>query len=365
MGPAERYYSYLLRSSPSTTVGGAKLGRHGFYGDIQSARGYEPAYPDQNIWTETRFDANGNTIATIDTDGIITRTYYDELNRPETVIQNLVGPQIDDPSAPQRTTDPEHNLRTDLYYDANGNQIATQDPKGVVTRTFYDSLNRPTMVVQNWTRGNVYTVPAPDRSQGQCGSEVNLCAETFYDVAGNVSLTVDPRGVATHTDYDEANRPQTVVQNFVGTGAYDPAYPNQNIRTEITYDDKGRKGTTTDPLGHVTKYIYNDAGQLVKVTANQDEGKSQTDYNIVTEYDYDALGRQVKVTDALERVTLTAYDDLGHVLKVTRNYLDGQPLQNFEVSGDRFNVITTYFYDASGNQIAVKRYIKCGHPHLL
>ena len=175
------------------------------------------------------------------------------------------------------------------------------------------------MVVQNWMRGNVYTVPAPDRSQGQCGSEVNLCSETFYDSAGNVYLTVDPRGIATHTNYDEANRPTLVVENWGGV-------PDEIRQTAIVYDENGRRQTTTDVLGRVTKYDYNHIGQLVQETKNYSPGNPSLNFNIATQYTYDALGRQLTQgnafqEDALARVRKNAYDDLGRLESVTQNYL--------------------------------------------
>lgn len=79
----------------------------------------------------------------------------------------------------------------------------------------------------------------------------------------------------------------------------------------------------------------------------------QDQRNIATQYAYDALGRQIRVTDPLGRVTLNAYNDLGRLTSVTQNYLQGQPQNYKDASGDQYNLITTYTYDVSGNQIAV------------
>lgn len=315
------------------------------YGGYETAPAFEPSYPDRNIRMETFFDANGNAIATVDTHGIVTRTYYDELDRPEIIVQNLVGYQIEDSPPGRNPSNAEYNLRTDIYYDLNGNQIATQDPMGVITRTFYDSLNRPTMVVQNWQGSNVYTDPALDRSQGQCGSESNVCSETFYDQAGNVTLTVDPRGVATHTEYDEANRPTLIVENWGGL-------PDEIRQTEIAYDEDGRRETVTDLLGRVTRYNYNHAGQLIQETKNDLPGNPSPNFNIITKYKYDPLGRQLTQEDALGRVTMNDYDDLGRLSSVTQNFLEGHGPNYKTVSGDRYNRVTRYAYDIRGSQIA-------------
>lgn len=170
--------------------------------------------------------------------------------------------------------------------------------------------------------------------------------------------------MVTRTYYDSANRPVTTVQNLVGQDIYVNTPPargsagaDENVRTDIAYDSFGRRDTATDPLGRVTKYDYNELGQLIKVTANfvnggvpQNDGNER---NILTAYEYDTLGRQVKITDTLGRVSLSAYDNLGRVTASTQNYLPGQPQNYKDASGNQYNLITAFTYDVRGNQIAV------------
>ncbi len=330
------------------------------YGSILDAPSYDPAFPDLNVRTENFYDDNSNLIAIKDTLGIITRTYYDELNRPKSVVQHLTGQDITIPAAPDRGT--SSNIRTDTHYDANGNVIATVDPKNVTTRTYYDSLNRPIAVVQNLTGKSYTDQTLPDPGE-DCGTEANICSFTYYDEAGNVIATVDPTGLVTRTYYDEASRPSTIVQNLIGDIYANPpargdGSTDQNVRTDIAYDTDGRRDTIKDPMGRDTKYEYNELGQLVKVTANYLNGgepkNDENQRNIVTEYAYDALGRQTTITDTLDRITRTEYDNLGRVLTTTQNYLSGE-VQNYKdpVTQDQFNLVTTYTYDVSGNQIAV------------
>ena len=334
---------------------------------------YDPAHPDENIRTEYYYDANGNVIATRDTLGVITRTYYDELNRPKTVVQNLyiTGTTADINAAlssvPAYTsTYPDRNLRTDTYYDASGNAILTVDPKGIKTRTYYDALNRPITVVQNINRTVADAINLPNPPPfGQGATDADIRTDTYYDKAGNAIATVDPRGVVTRTYYDSANRPIATVQNWTGADIYSSTIPargsggpDENVRTDIAYDSSGRRDTTTDPLGHITKYQYDVVGQLIQVTNNYVNGGSpqndQNQRNIVTLYDYDALGRQVKLTDTSGRITLSDYDKLSRVLTTTQNYLQGQ-VQNYKdtATGNQYNLKTTFAYDARSNQIAV------------
>jgi RHS repeat-associated protein/CSLREA domain-containing protein len=345
--------------------------------DYRNAPAYVPAYPDQNVRTEYFYDDNGNVIATKDTLGVITRTYYDALNRPKVVIQNLfINGTDEDINATLQAVPtynaayPDRNLRTVTYYDANGNVILTIDPKGTYTRTYYDALNHPTNVVQNLVGQTIIEATSNNATPPTAGtSNTNIRTDTFYDQVGNVIATVDPRGTVTRTYYDEVNRPEVVIQNLKISGmpgdisvplgqvpAYNPAYPDRNIRSFTAHNQDGRLETTTDPLDHVTKYEYDTAGQLVKLTVNFDSalGQNHNDqWNIMTTYDYDALGRQVKSVDPSGRITLNTYDDIGRLTSTKQNFLLGQDQNYKNASGDQFNLITTFSYDARGHQIAV------------
>jgi len=316
---------------------------------------FDPDHPDRNVRTDTTYDAGGNAIATTDTNGVITRTFYDELNRPVTVVRNLTGQSIETATPPTCGTGLSlTNICTKTNYDKNGNVIAVTDPLGIITRTYYDELNRPITVVQNLTG---QAISAEEPPEGEFGNE-NVRTDTYYDAGGQAIAVVDPMGIITRTYYDDSGRPVTVVRNLVGQDPYVDTPPtcgtgmtDENICTTTAYDDLGRQIATTDPLGHVTKYDYNDAGQLERVTANFLDGQAQNyqnQYNIVTEYAYDALGRLLTTTDTLGRVTATTYDDLGRTIASTQNVDAGQS-QNYQ---NQYNITTAFAYDPAGAQIA-------------
>ena len=59
----------------------------------------------------------------------------------------------------------------------------------------------------------IYTSTLPVCNQGE-GAETNICTETVYDENSNIIATIDPEGRITRTYYDELNRPYLVVQNL-------------------------------------------------------------------------------------------------------------------------------------------------------
>jgi RHS repeat-associated protein len=317
---------------------------------------YDPEYPDQNVRSDMAYDNSGNLIATSESDGVITRTYFDELNRPVTVVRNLTGQSIETTTPPTCGTGLSlTNICTTTTYDKNGNIIATTDPLGIITRTYFDALNRPITVVQNLT-GQAVSIEAPPEGEFE---DENVRTDTYYDDAGQAIATVDPMGIVTRTYFDNSGRPEMVVRNLVGQDISIETPPtcstgvtDENICTTSTYDDLGRRIATSDPLGHVVKYDYNDGGQLERVTVNFLDGQIQnylTQYNIVTEYAYDAMGHLLTTTDTIGRVTTTTYDDLGRTASSTQNVAEGQA-QNYQ---DQFNITTAFTYDSAGAQIAV------------
>src|SRR5439155_4771236 len=116
------------------------------------------------------------------------------------------------------------------------------------------------------------------------------------------------------------------------------------------------KTTETDQLGHLTKYVYDLAGQLMSVTSafgTADAGtvsytyyldgrqKTVTDENnqstgLHTTNTYDPAGRLTSVQDALGNLTSYGYDADGRRTSITE--------PNNQAAGKS----TTYTYDARG-----------------
>ena len=82
-------------------------------------------------------------------------------------------------------------------YDLMGHVIETQDPNGNVTQIGYDNAYRPTSHI------------APSVWDQQNNDYANPTTLTRYDQNGNVLTVTDPRGVVTATTYDELNRAAT------------------------------------------------------------------------------------------------------------------------------------------------------------
>jgi len=332
---------------------------------------YNPSYPDQNVRTETVYDEVGNPIATVDTLGMITRTYYDGNNRAVTVVQNLVGQGISTSTPPNRGTVPDQNLRTDTVFDENGNAIATIDPLGIITRTYYDEANRPEFVVQNLSGQGIEVETPP--SYNPSDPDQNVRTQNVYDDASNQIASIGTNGAITRTYYDDANRPTYVVRNLTGQGigvetppSYNPAFPDENVRTQRVYDEGGLAIATIDNAGVITRTYYdglgrvryvvrNLTGQAIDVGTPPAYNPTNPDQNVRTETIHDADGDSIGTVDPNGVITRTYYDGLHRAVTVVNN-LVGQTILNptppsFSPSTPDQNVRTDTIY-GGGGQVA-------------
>ena len=359
-----------------------------------------PAYlrtNEENITTRTYYDDGGNVIATEDPLGKVTRTYYDALNRPELVVQNLAS------SYPITNTDPPtcnyaegatENICTVTFYDANDNVIAIRDPGGIITRTYYDEVNRPFLRVQNVQASDIYTEILPTCNQTGVGDSY-ICTWTYYDANGNLIATADPQGAVTRTYYDRLNRPYLVVQNLdiVTKPIDDPNPPacnrdtitaghSYNLCQETIYDeDTGEAIASRDPLGTYTRIYYDDfdrptwviknfntSVQLLAVNTPPPRNTFGNDTNVATRTTYFASGAVqdsveywVEASAVISRTARTYFDSLDRPISIVRNlsdptsFFDSPPSYNPQVPDE--NVRLDTIYDSAGRAIATRHWL--------
>lgn len=327
-------------------------------------------YPDRNVRNQTVYDAVGNVVKTIDNAGSISATCYDALNRPVKTVQNPSVADVCSSYTPSGS--PNLDITETTSYDENGNVIATTDPLGRATRTWYDVLNRPITVTVNFT-GNLADLSAPAYNPGQ--PDRNLTTETFYDAAGRAYKSVDGvSGRADWTCYDSAGRVARSVQSAQGDPCGAGWSPNgvadEDVATSYTYDaTTGRQIAVTAADGQITRTYFdadgrqsaqtaNLTGQAIAVATVPTYNPSFPDQNVTTRWGYDALGRTITTTvaagSAQAQTTYACYDALGRVSKTILNPTVANPCPTYTLSGqtDR-DVVTAFTYDAGGNTIAV------------
>jgi len=288
------------------------------------------------------YDHNGNLLTRSDPLSKVTTFTYDDMNFPLTRKDAL-------------------NRTESFVFDKLGHLTKHTDRRGKVTNFTYDVLGRRTFAGFGATKsGNntVYesTVTYSYDPANRVRTVVDSLAGTQtldYDDLDRLTSESGPRGTVTYT-YDAAGRRATMTVAGQPTLTY--AYDDANRLTQvtqgtsiavITYDSSGRRETLTLPDGIVVVYGYDGASRLSDLTYFL--GANVLGNRV---YEYDASGRQRRVSGSFARTNLPAamtsatYDAMNEMTKrVTTN-------MSYDANGNMTNDGTnTYTWDAR-NQLA-------------
>ncbi len=182
---------------------------------------------------------------------------------------------------------------------------------------------------------------------------LGLRATSVYDVAGQLSETIDAMNFRTTFQYDGAGN-RTSVEDANGKISQSVYFANRNqvqasvdamgFRTTYAYDLQGRLQSTQDANGHFVTNVYDSMGRLQFVVNALSENARQ--------YGYDLAGRMVTYADAANRVRTYTYDAAGQNTSI--HFPDGKiATYGFDVLGRRTTMsdwggISTYAFDARG-----------------
>jgi len=280
------------------------------------------AAPDAT-WSWT-FDAAGLLAQTQDPEGVEVTYSYDDAGRlvgledalgnTRTFTLDPIGNRLSesshDPglvltqhlsrvySAIGRLTDLRNaqNQATTFTYDGQGNELTATDPRGIVTTSTYDGLNRVKQVVQDSAVGGIQAT-----------------TQFTYDIRDKLTQVKDPKLLNTTYTYNGYGDLLTQVSPDTGT-------------TTHTYDAAGRLATTTDARGVTVTHSYDGLGRLTTLdypTASPDRDVAffydETDLVTGCSGSY-PIGRRTRMTDETGTTTW-CYDHRGQV--TSRTQTDG------------------------------------------
>jgi RHS repeat-associated protein len=250
--------------------------------------------------------------------GNVSGLTYDRLGRPVT----MTGPSYLPPGQLQALTP-----TTLTKYDGNGNVVEVTDPRGNVTRSTYDQLNR------------LVTLDQP----ASTNAERAVSAYTYTRTGQQLSAT-DPTGARTEATYDDLGRQVTGTQ-------YERQPVAGTFVTRTSYDDASNVISMVSPKGATVVNTYDTLGQLIKSTDPA---------GVVNQLGYDYSSRQIRASDVLGRTHQTVYDLFGQVTAESDLKPDGTVLRtarygydlagNVKTSTDELQATRTYAYDA-GNRL--------------
>ncbi|PZE12972.1 hypothetical protein DMX10_13465, partial [Pseudomonas sp. 57B-090624] len=254
------------------------------------------------------------------------------------------------------------NRRT-YGYDKQGRLTSSTDALGYLTGYGYNAYGEQTSITRTLASGVTVSESLSYNRRGELIGRIEdvgglaRSTATTYDAFGRVISRTDGRGLVSTLSYDSKGR--RIVSR-------DPL----NLARTVDYDAFGRVIQEIDGLGRSTTYAYDDNTRTLTVTTpdgvsistvkdRHGQALSVTDgLGKTTRYIYDRDGRELSVTDALERSTKRTYDAAGRLLTVT-DALGRVTRYGYDAAGrvvtrtDANSVVTRYAFDGQGRQVRV------------
>ncbi|MBP9825615.1 MAG: RHS repeat protein, partial [Thermoanaerobaculia bacterium] len=308
------------------------------------------------IQTEILYNAEGDSVGTIDGRGLGWARLLDGFGRPFRVANPL--------GAYEETTYDEGGSPKEIRRVASGSTLSRRvtelDPRG-----------RPkSMTSYLWeSAGDDPRIP------DDAGGALALKTELTWDSASQLLQVTDPLERVTSAEYDAAGRRTAVLDSAGNRTAWqlDPSGNAREIKLQektptgevvevvmtAAFDALSRPAAVEDAFGNSSRTIYDARGNVrlqidaegALTTATYDGLDRRTELarpeGILERFEYDDNGRLVAHNDALEQRTAYAYDAAGRTTSVTRP--DGSQLL-FETYDGNDNLLA--WRDANGSQVA-------------
>lgn len=303
--------------------------------------------------TSMVYDVNGNLIETTYPDGSVSRTYYDDFNRPVYVQDRCAT----DTSNPSLSTAPA----THHTYDQLGRATHIKRVSGLTLE------KKEAVAGSEYIRfGSVvhYRMVPPDQATPpRTPPTVLTTTRTVYDAAGRVQYTVSPAGALTENVYDVSGRrtaAKVYPDNYfdpTSTAAITIPGGAAVLTTTYGYDRNGNQLWVVDAGNRRTDYQYDELNRQTLVLLPE---WSATDTRPATQFFYDGFGRKTREIDGEGVATEYRYDNLGNLIKVVEDAAGVSPVETkftYNAFGetasqiDALNRTTTYAYDVLGRRV--------------
>ncbi|MCC5846267.1 MAG: RHS repeat protein, partial [Verrucomicrobia bacterium] len=271
-------------------------------------RQFSIVFPDGASQT-VAYDNAGRVIEQVDPDGVTTRFAYDSRGRRYLTAQKTSdSPGID--LQTDRVTEQEFEILEELADFGDGPQFYTFNQ----TKSYiYQTVKQVDELTQVETEVNVKTLVSTSLS------EVNGRGSLSIDIHGNVSRQF--RTLAVDGDWEQrsyspsgAYSKTTYVDGLMQTTSQYDADETLLSSTSFTYDAFNRQAAVTDSRTGTTSFEFYDNGQVREITAPDPDGAGPLSA-LVTTFEYDDMGRQVKLTKPDDSTVHTQYDLRGQVVK--------------------------------------------------
>jgi RHS repeat-associated protein len=295
--------------------------------------------------TAYQYDAAGLVLASTNALGLVTRHFYDALNRQVRSEQTNIR---------QAQGNPETYV-TRVTYDRAGNMVSETDARGVIRRHFYDALHRRVRTSIEGPFGG------PSNGNG-------IIARLAYDRAGNLTNEVDLHGFAISHVHDALYR---IVENHLPFPAtiITTRYDRLGNRTRVTdpdgfantleYDRLSRVRRSTNAEGHISEFAYDEAGNRTNIldrvtgliTRTRFDAGNRAIEQVVSGPSLPTAGYTTRITYDDPNNQVTHIDARGVLTRTRRDGLD-RTIETI-VDPNGLNLVTRHTHDAGGNVLTV------------
>ncbi|GAA4798967.1 putative Ig domain-containing protein [Lysobacter hankyongensis] len=303
------------------------------------------------------YDSAGRLATETDAAGLVTTYTYDGASR---LIATTIAKPGDSSVVPRRTR---------MFHDAEGRLLATLDAAGYLVETKYDAAGRAVRTLR-------YATAAPEalRLTGtltelrpSAPDAADQVTRLFYNARNQQIGMLDAEGHLTEFAYDEAYNLREVknyAKRLTGLNGEESLTTLRNAAlhqppaeayrtTRRSYNALGQLTVELNHEGTATRYLYDDAGRLVKTqsahaTSEIREGNLRYDVfgNLIGE-----LSGQGS-THLLPGMTEAEIDAIYAQYGVRHSYdLVGRRIESIDAAGNK----TWYFHDAAGRETFVVR----------
>jgi RHS repeat-associated protein len=295
--------------------------------------------------------------------GNSTRYVYDGLNRRIEVIQDLrtggIGSNGIDTT---NSFNPGGMITTMTAYDGNGRMVRLTDSNGNVTQTTYDALDRKmTVMLADGTKSS-YTYDRDDNVTGLTDNNGTLQTMTYDGINRRVQTSVTPvtgvigttlqayqyDGLSRMTQFTDNNDPSDSTSASTVNTAYDSlgrvVEENENGKAvDSAWSSQAQRTILTYPNARQLDFTYD---SLERVLTIQDAGAS----NSLTQYTYIGPGRVLERLD--QNGTMLTYLDNAGTTDIGYDSLRRQiERRDLHTADNSLIVGFTYVYDRMGNKI--------------
>jgi RHS repeat-associated protein len=311
-----------------------------------------PGSSDPNLGVTINY-YNSNDQLTATTDALGNTTTYNYTSGVSGVPNGLLYCTVDPASYQESVSCPAYGAAhvtgtTTAAFDSAGDTTATTNAVGDTTMYNYALASTHPGLVSSEVDADSTTTTFTYNGAGEFTSKVvtfgSYSATTLYayDAYGRLYCEVTP--------LDAAN--SVTCPSSAPSSPPTPGSDSYLGATITTYDADGHVVQVTNPLGGITYYAYDEAGELfctvapveaaASVTCSSSAPSSPPDigsdsYLGATIDSYDAAGRLIQVTNPLGGIIQNTYDGAGSLLTST--------VESNNSTSDP-NVETTYTYDA-------------------